>query len=96
MSLKERINKLEETISKTYVDADLETELIEWFKSHPGYIVWLGPEDNNGLFMPEHLSQTFGCILNRALANSTFKSGGSRLVEVLDSLSETFKGHAIF
>ena len=94
MSLKKRINKLEESISKTYVDAGLETELIEWFRSHPGYLVFAQPESNHGVIMPEHLSQAFECIINRTFAEKNLKPTSCNLLKILDSLSETFKGYA--
>ena len=96
MNLEKRISKLEEKISKTYTGQGLVEELTEWFRSHPGYLVFAQPESNHGVIMPEHLGQAFGCIMNRTFAERNLKPTSCNLLKILDSLSETFKGYAIF
>ncbi len=96
MNLERKIRKLEEKISKMHIDPSLAAELTEWFKSLPGYLVFAQPESNNGVVMPEHLSQAFGCIIDRIFVERKLQPSLCNFLKILDRLSETFNGYAIF
>jgi len=96
MKLTQRIKNLEDNMTKTQVDPKMKAELIDWFKEHPGYLLFAQPENNNGVVMPEHLSWVSGCIIDGIFEEKKLPSTLSSLLEILDTLSETFKVYALF
>jgi len=91
MNIKKRINQLEKNISKTYVDPVLEVELIAWLKKHPNYHIFAQTENNNGVDMPEYLSNIFMQILNRTFEENNLQPSGYNLLKILNSPYSIFK-----
>ena len=59
MNLEKRINKLEENISKIYLDPRVDVELTEWFNANPEYNPFAQSECNDSVVMPDHLEEAF-------------------------------------
>ena len=86
MNLGKRVDRLEESMSKTHVDLEAESELKGWFKSHPKYYVFAQTEHNDGVVMPEYLSNAFTCRVNMLCAERNLTPSLSGLINVSDSL----------
>ena len=86
MSLGKRVDKLEESISKTHVDLRAEAELVGWLKSHSKYYVFAQPEHNDGAVMPECLLSAFACRVNMLCAERNLPPCLCSLVNVSDGL----------
>ncbi|HEY4832554.1 MAG TPA: hypothetical protein VIH61_08365 [Waddliaceae bacterium] len=59
MKFNRRIEILEKNSLKPDLDPLLDSELTNWFKSHPDYQPGTQPENNNGVVMPKHLCHAF-------------------------------------
>jgi len=82
MNLEKRISKLEDNISKTHIDPNLDRELTEWFKSNPEYNPFAQSENNNGVVMPEHLNRAFMCRIDKLSCERNLESTFCNLSEI--------------
>ncbi len=82
MKKEQRIKKLEEDISKTYVDPSLDTELTEWLKLNAGYNSFAQTENNNGIIMPEHLNIAFSHRMEKLFAEKNIQPNLSSLLKI--------------
>lgn len=78
--MEQRVEKLENHFLKTYVDPKLDAELTEWFKSNPEYSPISQPEHNNGVVMPEHLSQAFSCRIENMFSKKKLEQSPRSLM----------------
>lgn len=86
MNLENRIKKLEANINVMNFDPIVDAELTEWLKSHPEYKPLTQPENNNGIEMPEHLSQAFSCRMNKLFAERNLDPDLSNLHIIYEDL----------
>ena len=86
MKLERRIKKLEELFVQTDIDPKLDAELKEWFKSPPEYYPFRQPECNNGVVLPEHLSQAFQCRIDHRIREKNLNYDLCGLAEIGESL----------
>ena len=91
MNLEKRINKLEENLSKMYIDPNVNAELTEWFKSNPKYVLFAQPENINDIIMPEHLNQAFTYRMEKLFKERNLQPNFSNLLKIYkEHLSEIF------
>lgn len=82
MRKEQRLKKLEEYISKTYVDSKLDDELTEWLKEHPDYHMFAQPESNNEVVMSENLSQVFMHRMEKLFKERNLESNCCSLLKI--------------
>ncbi|NGX34816.1 MAG: hypothetical protein K1060chlam1_01173 [Candidatus Anoxychlamydiales bacterium] len=86
MNLEKRINKLEENISKMYVDPRVDAELTEWFKSNPEYNPFAQSKEGNEDIMPEKLRQAFMYRVQKLFKEKNLQPNFSNLLKIYTDL----------
>lgn len=86
MNLEKRINKLEENISKIYIDPRVDAELTEWFKANPEYNPFVQPKEINEDIMPKNLRQAFMCRMEKLFKKRNLEPTLCNLLKIYKEL----------
>ncbi len=86
MNLEKRINKLEENISKMYIDPRVDAELKEWLKANQEYNPFAQSKEGTEDIMPENLRQSFICRMEKLFKESNLQPNFCNLLKIYEKL----------